>query len=878
MTGDPQTDRPDDVGRLENRLRLARARAMTRARLVVFWERLWPRLWPAVAIIAGALGVFLTDLLPVLPAGLHWGVLVAVGLAGLWAARHALSGVAVPGDEEVLRRIDRDSGLRHAPLVVLDDGIDPLGSSPEAQTLWAAHRRRMLAAVRRLRVAWPAPGLARHDPAGLRALGFLLLVIGLVAGAGDPFGRIVRALSPNGGDTVLSPAQVDVWLTPPAYTGLAPFYLAHNEGAEPVAEGSSTGLSDRAVPPGSRIIAQVGVAADGDVPGHVTLVLGERSFAFDPIGAGGYQVNVVLDESGDETGDVRLSVRRDEAELAGWPVRLVADAPPTIAYTRPPSVVPGGRLRIGFRAEDDFGVARAHLLIRNPALEAAAEREVQDRLDLPLPRTRARTLETAVVQMTADHDWAGLPVELRLEAVDAKGAVSVSEPVAMTLPERTFNHPVSRALVAFRKALVVPDDETVREVLDGLDNISRFPQPFGDALSAYLGVRAMRFRLTLDRDEAQIPAVRALMWLFALRLEEGAFAIAGRALMDSHEQVMEALRNGRFDDRTNRLLDELQQALDRYMDALNEQLARQGLEGLSDIPGMEYVERKDLRQMLDDARALARSGQEDAAERMLQQLAQMLEQLQQAMTMEVDREQLEAARRILEQLADMSREQASLLDETFGELRRLRGLDDNPVGEDGSERQDGRGENARARHGRPNGGAGADESRSPAAGAGRLAGPQESLRDRLNAMMQVMNDLMGDVPASVADAERAMNRAGEALRANDPGRAVPSQTDALELLRQTTEGMIRMMTQSLSSSGGGPVPTQGNRFQPGGDPFGRMGNNPPGSGGTDGVVEIPDFGDVMRSRRVYDELRRRAGERHRPRHELDYLERLLTPF
>jgi len=43
-------------------------------------------------------------------------------------------------------------------------------------------------------------------------------------------------------------------------------------------------------------------------------------------------------------------------------------------------------------------------------------------------------------------------------------------------------------------------------------------------------------------------------------------------------------------------------------------------------------------------------------------------------------------------------------------------------------------------------------------------------------------------------------------------------------------------------------------------------------------VTVPDQGEVERAQRIMDELRRRSGERQRPKIELDYLDRLLERF
>ena len=42
--------------------------------------------------------------------------------------------------------------------------------------------------------------------------------------------------------------------------------------------------------------------------------------------------------------------------------------------------------------------------------------------------------------------------------------------------------------------------------------------------------------------------------------------------------------------------------------------------------------------------------------------------------------------------------------------------------------------------------------------------------------------------------------------------------------------------------------------------------------------ELPKAGDLLRSREILEELRKRAGEAERPRIELDYIDRLLRRF
>ena len=62
-------------------------------------------------------------------------------------------------------------------------------------------------------------------------------------------------------------------------------------------------------------------------------------------------------------------------------------------------------------------------------------------------------MKGASFQDLTAHPWAGLPVELRAVARDALGQIGASAPVAMTLPERKFDHPVARAIIEQRKRL-----------------------------------------------------------------------------------------------------------------------------------------------------------------------------------------------------------------------------------------------------------------------------------------------------------------------------------------------------------------------------------------------------------------------------------------
>jgi hypothetical protein len=106
----------------------------------------------------------------------------------------------------------------------------------------------MVARLGRLRVGLPRPGLARRDPRALRAALVLGCFVALVVAGRDAPALLLRAAWPA---FAAAPPPVlprlEAWVTPPAYTGAPPIFLAASGGAG----GTVT------VPAGSRLQAPV---------------------------------------------------------------------------------------------------------------------------------------------------------------------------------------------------------------------------------------------------------------------------------------------------------------------------------------------------------------------------------------------------------------------------------------------------------------------------------------------------------------------------------------------------------------------------------------------------------------------------------------------
>jgi uncharacterized protein (TIGR02302 family) len=831
------------AGRLAARLRLARA--------ALLWERIWPAAWPSVCVLGIFAVAALFDLLSALPGIAHAAVLalfaIALAAAAGWGVRAARSGPAEarrwPDTVAARRRIERSSGLAHRPLQALTDRPSgPLDDN--ARMLWVAHQRRMALAVRHLRVGWPIAGLARHDPWGVRAVLAILLLLAAIDSGADWRDRAARALSPSFANGVPAlAASFDLWLTPPEYTGLAPQFLRADRG-ETVP-----------VPTGSVLLGQV---HGGNALPRLAIDAGVTDFT--AIDKQNFRIEAKL------TSGRLVTLRQGNAVLGRWPISIIPDNPPTIAFAQPPKASPRAALRLDYRAGDDYGIETAKAVIRRP--DSSADETIE--LELPLPGVHLKEAAAPSYHDLTPHPWAGLPVEIRLVATDALGQTGESEPVRMTLPERAFKHPIARAIIDQRKELA-RDPGAADAVAEILGDLNQRPALFGDDAVVYLGLRVAQQRLRADKGKEAIATVSQLLWDTALRLEDGNMSMAERDLRRLQQQLQEALAKGAPDAEIERLMQELREALDRYLQALAQEMQqRPPNEARQPIDPSRVLTGRDLQRMLERAREMAKSGARDQARELLSQLQNMLENLRAARPDQMQQQGANQAQQMMRAMQEMMQRQQQLLDKSFRANRQQ--------GQRGQQGQ----QSQQDRNGPPQQGEPGDQADAGEMGEmGDAAGQQESLRRMLGEMMRQLGEGMGDIPEPFGRAERSMRDAAGALQRGRPNEAIGPQTDALDQLQRAARDFAQQMQQRLGNGLGEPGDEVGAtdrtaRDRVERDPLGRPMSN---SGTFDqSDVKIPDENILQKSRQILDELRRRAGERFRPVIELDYIDRLLKRF
>ncbi|MBT7942426.1 MAG: TIGR02302 family protein [Alphaproteobacteria bacterium] len=851
MTVGPKLSTPPSPGSGRNRYRVF----LELARAALTWEQAWPRAWPVLGVTSLFLSVALMDWLPLLPYWGHWLVLIGFAAAFGILTRGAVSGFRAVEEQNAQRRLERDSDLEHRPLTALNDRLAVGMDTPGAENLWRVHLSRMASAASMLRLKWPSPGMASLDPYGVRVFAVLFLVIGFAAAGGDAVGRFERALVPKVQSGVNGPLDLNIWITPQAYTGMAPIFLDSGTG------GVAPTTPPIQVPTGSTLLAQVAGASGAPV-----LVLGGRTIQFAAIdgsenssaAGASFRLQTVLGDA-DSTAE-SLEVRLNKQTLARWSLTVAADGPPQVEFTRAPARTGRAQLRLEYEARDDFGVAGVQVVIRHPdGLSVPGKRSKGDdgtaiRIELALPGLGSKKVTGSSTKDFSAHPWAGLVVLVRLEVLDARGQAGQSDAVRIVLPERVFNHPVARAIVGARKMLNTPTAEVLNTVGETLDNLIIRPEHFFDDTVVFLALSVANSRLIYDGTDEGIGDVQALLWETALRIEDGEFAVADRDLQKIQERLQRALKNGADKAEIDRLMSELQAALDQYMQALAKHLQQQGIEQMRPADNATTMDSTDLQRMIEEARELANIGSREAAQQMLSNLKRMLDSIKNGLQQGKPDERVAKARRLMDDLRKLTQRQQQELDKTYKRHReRL---------------------SKGVRPGRPEQGKGDKGAKGEEPGEGE----QRQLRGNLGKLMLGMDEIMGGIPKSFGQAERAMKDAINALRSGNTRKAVQAQTRALEHLRQGAGRMAERMARRMGGAFGMRPGQQGQRPGPGSDPFGRRPGGATGSRVNDDGVRVPNQSERRRARQLLDELRRRAGEFERPAMERDYIERLLKRF
>jgi uncharacterized protein (TIGR02302 family) len=558
-----------------------------------------------------------------------------------------------------------------------------------------------------------------------------------------------------------------------------------------------------------------------------------------------------------------------------WRFTAIPDKPPTIALTKEPEAQLRGSLLLNYKLEDDYGVVEAQATFERKADASGTGKEPHPLYEAPnfplvLPQSRTRNGAASTTKDLSEHPWAGTDVNMTLVARDEGSNEGRSASQELRLPERPFSKALPRALIEQRRDLAL-DATNKDHVLMALDALTIAPERFMPEANVYLGLRSIYWQLERASTDDALREVVTRLWAMAVLLEDGNVSETEKQLRAAQDALREALERGASDEEIKKLMDDLRAALDKFMQALAEELRKNPQMARPLDRNARELRAQDLRSMLDRMERMARSGARDAAKQMLDQLSQMLNNLQMARPGDQD-DGGDDMQQALDELGDMINRQQQLRDRTFRE-----------------------GQDQRRQRSQQRGQQGQQGDRNNQNQMGQLRQNQQALRDQLNKLMEEMKkkgfpqqgqqgqQQQGQGQQGEGDplgrAGEAMGDAGDQLGEGDADTAVDSQGRALDAMRKGQQGMAQSMQQQMGQGQGPGNPGRSGQARANSetDPLGRPLRNGRDYG-DDTSVKVPGEIDVQRARRILEELRKRFGESARPQLELDYIERLLKDY
>ena len=738
---------------------------------------------------------------------------------------------------------------------------------PYSKALWQEHQERMARQLENLSAGTAKPDGNLFDRYALRAVLPIFAFVALGYSFSLNGGRIADAFRPHiDVEQVLS--RLDVWLTPPSYSGRPPVYLSEHIGA-------SGSEKDRIIPPATRTLAGSDLTIRYVGEGEITARFVSEADT-QPIGnaddADSAENDTSLRALLETSGKVEI-LARDEV-IARWPIEVLEDNAPKIELTEVPGKAISGALELNYSVEDDYGVVSARGIISRLAEADPNARPLVEppELPLPLPRARAKSGTTKINRDFSDHPWAGSEVELVLEATDDPGQTGRSLPVKITLPGRTFFDPMARALVEQRRILAM-DGERSLLVANMLDAVTTHPDVFEINAGAFLALQTAYRKIADDDSDDELREAMDILWETALALELGDLSEVERKLREAQERLSEALENDASDEEIERLMEELRQAMNDFLEQLAREMAENPIQQnpLANMDNVQTLTQRDLERMMQRIEDLAKSGSKDAARELLSEMQRMMDNLRAGQHQQQRQQEGNQLNQALDKLSDLMQRQQELMDETFSMQRRQppRGGEQN---QQNGQQQQQQGEQQPGEEGSEQGPMTPEEFEEAMR---RLQEQQEALEQQLSELGQQLEELGLDPSDEFGEAGQEMGEAGRNLGEGKSGEAAGDQGQALDALRRGAQSMMQQMAGDRNQ--GGQQPGQqgqnGQQRQGGTDPLGRR-NEANGRINNEGA-RIPEVIDAQRAREIMDAIRKRLSDPLRPLLERDYLDRLL---
>jgi uncharacterized protein (TIGR02302 family) len=797
---------------------------------LLLWENLWHRIHKPLLVVGVTVAVVASGALDWFPKWVGLVSLCLLVVAFLYSLKDLL-GLKFAGRFAAMRRMEQHSTIGHRGLSSHGDDLVAEGRDEKTQSLWEEHKRRQLQALENVKLSPPKSAWRLFDPMALRVPVALAAFAALMLGSGDLISNTRNAMN-FAPPVTAPPPSLDAWLKPPAYTGKQPILLTSAAMRDKLSTSpdilipENSSLSIRAVGSAKPRLA---FYSPGTAPSAETEI---KSIAAQISNTEkGFTAEVKLDRP------VTVKLFDDTTELASWPITLIPDEAPKIAFVDDPKAGENGALNVHWKASDDYGVKTV-----SAEISLADEQESGTGFDsngvflydapvfkVGMQKPNAKTEDTTSKQDLSSHPWAGLYVTMALTATDAAGHTATAESKRFKLPERGFFRFLAKALIEQRKKLIL-DPDTAPDVATMLDAFSAYPYSIDDKSKLILQLAAIRAGLAHATEQDDVKTAVTNIWPLAVAIEDGELSDIRAQLRDLKQQLEQALKEGAPPERIAELMDKMRKGMDKLMDQMRKDAEKRLADGgLKKDPSSKSISREDLQKMLDDIEKLNKSGSKDAAQEMLSQLDQLLQNLQPGVSDQAGKEGDSELQQKMDELSDMMRKQQKLMDQT----QKL-----------------------------PRPGEGEEAPDKPDDGSGALADKQGALSD----MLDSLNKQLGpDGQGELGDASKSMKGAKGSLKDGSRDDALRQQGDAMKQMRDGAQ----KLGKKLAEQGKGKSGQQGKEGEAGGPRATRNPDNGPKEN------MVPSELSMRRAREILETLRQKYDDPNLGSGERAYIDRLL---
>ena len=494
------------------------------------------------------------------------------------------------------------------------------------------------------------------------------------------------------------------------------------------------------------------------------------------------------------TGDGAVTVTGGARETR-LSIASIPNEPPTIRIIGEPKTNIRGTVTLSYEGSDEYGIASVETRFAEPRWHGRPMANGHPLVEppmanLPPPSNRPGAPTSRDTFDLSSHPWAGADVTLRLFAKDEAGLEGMSDPVSLTLPAHPFTKPLARALVEQRRKLAL-DADSRSQVLEALYALMIAPEKFMPEAGVYVALRSIAQSLSSAVNDDQLRDVVANLWELALVIEGSGPTRALDALRAAENALKDALANGASKEEIEQRMAELRQALDRYVRELAER-AKEDPNSRQADRNMKILSERDLQSLLDKLGEMAKNGERDRAQRMLDQLKDFLDNLQTAEGEQdsAEDQQMSQEEQALDEMSELLRKELELRDDTQsadrqrqtgkqpgqrqGQQKQGQGQGQGQPGQQGQQGDQGQGGQEQAQQGQGQGD-----------GLGGLSERQQRLRERLQELGRKLGKMGSDeATKNLGEAGREMQGAEGALGEGDAAGATGSEGRAIDAMRK----------------------------------------------------------------------------------------------